>query len=59
VAEPYSFLLGCGSLMRQILTIMLAPAPPGKRNWSANLTLEHAGNLAVQTPATLVASTTP
>jgi len=42
-------------LMRQILTDHARARASGKRNWSANITLEHAGDLAVQTSSTLVA----
>jgi RNA polymerase sigma-70 factor (ECF subfamily) len=42
-------------LMRQILTDHARARASGKRNWSANITLEHAGDFAVQTSSTLVA----
>jgi RNA polymerase sigma-70 factor (ECF subfamily) len=42
-------------LMRQILTDHARARASGKRNWGAHVTLEHAGDLAVQTSSTLVA----
>ena len=42
-------------LMRQILTDHARARTSGKRNGSATVTLEHAGDLAVQTSSTLVA----
>jgi RNA polymerase sigma factor (TIGR02999 family) len=42
-------------LMRQILTDHARARASGKRNWNANVTLEHAGDFAIQTSSTLVA----
>ena len=42
-------------LMRQILTDHARARATDKRNWGTHVTLEHAGDLAVQTPSTLVA----
>jgi RNA polymerase sigma-70 factor (ECF subfamily) len=42
-------------LMRQILTDHARARASGKRGWNANVTLEHASDLAVQTSSTLVA----
>ena len=42
-------------LMRQILTDHARARASGKRNWNANIGLEHAGDLAVQSSSTLVA----
>jgi len=42
-------------LMRQILTDHARARASAKRNWSANVTLEHAGDFAIQTSSTLVA----